>query len=134
MAVVPLPLSQNVQARALPSPPRARRRRGRDTARRTIIQLAVDDRVLETLMTFDADAAELEPEPDDEEDGPPVVLEFWGRKCWSEGGPGVGLRRLSSMARRAAIQLKVHRQLVHSIPLDDEDIEYLIQGLRLVPP
>jgi hypothetical protein len=27
-------------------------------------------------MTFDAEAADLEPEPDDEEDGPPVVLEF----------------------------------------------------------
>jgi hypothetical protein len=46
---------------------------GRDPVGRTIIQLAVDDRVLETLMTFDAEAAELEPEPDDEEDCPPVV-------------------------------------------------------------
>ncbi len=27
-------------------------------------------------MTYDGDAAELEPEPDDEEDGPPVVLEL----------------------------------------------------------
>jgi hypothetical protein len=27
-------------------------------------------------MTFDADAAELEPEPDEEEDGPPVVVEL----------------------------------------------------------
>ena len=41
-----------------------------------IIQLAVNDRVLETLMTFDAEAAELEPEPDDEEEGPPVVVEL----------------------------------------------------------
>jgi hypothetical protein len=48
---------------------------GRDTEGR-IIQLAVEDRVLETLMTFDADAAELEPEPDEEEDGPPVVVEL----------------------------------------------------------
>jgi hypothetical protein len=31
-------------------------------------------------MTYDGDAAELEPEPDDEEDGPPVVLEFVGPK------------------------------------------------------
>jgi hypothetical protein len=38
------------------------------------------------------------------------------------------------MARRATIQLKVHRQLVQSIPLDDADIECLIQGLRLVTP
>jgi hypothetical protein len=49
---------------------------GRDAAGNTIIQLSVNDYVLETLMTFDADAAELEPEPDDEEDGPPVVVEF----------------------------------------------------------
>jgi hypothetical protein len=27
-------------------------------------------------MTFDADTAELEPEPDNEEDCPPVVLEL----------------------------------------------------------
>jgi hypothetical protein len=38
------------------------------------------------------------------------------------------------MARRATIQLKVHRQIVQSIPLDDADIECLIQGLRLVTP
>ena len=38
------------------------------------------------------------------------------------------------MARRATIQLKVHRQILQSIPLDDADIECLIQGLRLVTP
>ncbi len=38
------------------------------------------------------------------------------------------------MARRATIQLKVHRQLLQSIPLDDDDIECLIHGLRLVTP
>ena len=38
------------------------------------------------------------------------------------------------MARRATIQLKVHRQVVQSIPLDEEDIGCLIQGLRLVTP
>lgn len=38
------------------------------------------------------------------------------------------------MARKATIQLKVHRQIVQSIPLDDADIECLIQGLRLVTP
>ena len=36
------------------------------------------------------------------------------------------------MARRATIQLKVHRQVVQSIPLDDADVECLIHGLRLV--
>jgi hypothetical protein len=38
------------------------------------------------------------------------------------------------MARRATIQLKVHRQVVQSIPLDEADIECLIQGLELVKP
>ena len=38
------------------------------------------------------------------------------------------------MARRAAIQLKIHRQIVQSIPLDDADIECLVKGLRLVTP
>jgi hypothetical protein len=38
------------------------------------------------------------------------------------------------MVRRATIQLKVHRQLVQSIPLDEADIDCLIQGLRLVTP
>ena len=38
------------------------------------------------------------------------------------------------MARRATIQLKVRRQIVQSIPLDDADIECPIQGLRLVTP
>jgi hypothetical protein len=38
------------------------------------------------------------------------------------------------MARRATIQLKVHRQIVQSIPLDAADIECVIQGLRLVTP
>jgi hypothetical protein len=55
---------------------------GRDTAGRTIIQLAVDDWTLETLLAFDADAAELEdggdgePDADDEGDGPPVLIEL----------------------------------------------------------
>jgi hypothetical protein len=38
------------------------------------------------------------------------------------------------MARRATIQLKVHRQIVQSIPLDEADIDCLIRGLRLVTP
>jgi hypothetical protein len=38
------------------------------------------------------------------------------------------------MPRKATIQLKMHRQVVQSIPLDQADIECLIQGLRLVTP
>jgi hypothetical protein len=38
------------------------------------------------------------------------------------------------MARRATIQIKVHRQLVQSIPLDDADVDCLLQGLRLMTP
>jgi hypothetical protein len=38
------------------------------------------------------------------------------------------------MARRATIQLKVHRQIIQSIPLDEGDIDCLIQGLCLVTP
>jgi hypothetical protein len=38
------------------------------------------------------------------------------------------------MPRTATIQLKVHRQVVQSIPLDQTDIECLIQALRLVTP
>jgi hypothetical protein len=38
------------------------------------------------------------------------------------------------MARKATIQLKVHRQVAQSIPIDEADIECLIQGLRLVTP
>ena len=76
MAIVPLPLSQHVQARALLYHLLEHGDIvGRDTTGRTIIQLAVDDQVLKTLMTFDADAAELEPEPDEEENGPPLLLD-----------------------------------------------------------
>ena len=51
---------------------------GKDDAGRTMILLAVYECVLEKLMTFEAEPADLEdggdaePEPDDEEDGPPV--------------------------------------------------------------
>ena len=41
---------------------------------------------------------------------------------------------IASAWPRATIQLNVHRQLVQSLPLDDADIECLIQGLRLVTP
>ena len=54
---------------------------GRDAARRTVLQLTIDDCLLEELCAFDADAAELEdadgePEPDREDDGPPVIPEM----------------------------------------------------------
>ena len=77
MAIVPLPLPPGAEARAL-----LRHLLdhgdivGRDIAGRTIIQLPVDDWTLEKLMTFDAEAAELESEPVDEEDRPPVVIEL----------------------------------------------------------
>jgi hypothetical protein len=38
------------------------------------------------------------------------------------------------MARRATIQLKVHGKVVQSVPLDQQDIECLIDGLRQVTP
>ena len=77
MAIVSLPLSPGAQARALLHHLLEHGDIvGRDAAGRTIVQLAVDDRVLETLMTFDAEAADLEPEPDEEEDGPLVVVEL----------------------------------------------------------
>jgi hypothetical protein len=77
MAIVPLPLPPNVAARALLHHLLEHGDIvGRDTAGRTVIQLSVNDYVLEMLMTFDADAAELEPEPDDEEDGPPFLVEL----------------------------------------------------------
>jgi hypothetical protein len=53
---------------------------GRDPGGRTVIQLALDDWVYEKLMTFDAEATELEDggdaEPDDhaEADGAPFMI------------------------------------------------------------
>jgi hypothetical protein len=38
------------------------------------------------------------------------------------------------MARKATIQLKVHGHIVQSIPLDEADVECLIDGLRQVTP
>jgi hypothetical protein len=84
MAIVPLPLSQNVQARALLHHLLEHADIvGTDTLGRTFILLAVEGRLLERLMTFDADAAELEPESDDEEDGPPLPLDLVPRKLVS---------------------------------------------------
>ena len=77
MAIVPLPLPPGAQARALLHYLLEHGDIvGRDAAGRTVIQLAVETRVLESMMTFDADATELEPEPDEEEDGSPVVVEL----------------------------------------------------------
>jgi hypothetical protein len=36
------------------------------------------------------------------------------------------------MPRRATIQLKVHGKIVQSVPLDQQEIECLIDGLRRV--
>jgi hypothetical protein len=55
---------------------------GRDAAGQMIIQLSVNDCVLEMMMTFDAEAGDLEdagdsePDADDEEAFLPVVLEL----------------------------------------------------------
>jgi hypothetical protein len=84
MAIVPLPLPPGAEARALLH--RLLEHAdiiGTDTMGRTFILLAVEGGVLERLMTFDADAAELEPEPDDEEDGPPHSLDLVPRKLVS---------------------------------------------------
>ena len=53
-----------------------------------------------------------------------------GREPWSAGAhyPWHDAGSTEPMARRATIQLKVQRQLVQSISLDDADIECLIQG------
>ena len=83
MAILPLPLPPGAEARALLHHLLERGDIvGRGSAGGTIIQLEVDDWVLETLMTFDAEATDLEdgggdePEPDDEDDGPPVLLDL----------------------------------------------------------
>jgi hypothetical protein len=77
MAIMPLPLPPHLTARVLLHHLLEHGDIvGRDTGGWTIIQLAVSDRVLEALMTFDADAAELEPGSDEEEDGPPAVVDL----------------------------------------------------------
>ena len=58
---------------------------GMGAAGNTIIQLSVNDYILETLVTFDA--AELEQESDDEEDGYPSWSSSCRRRRWSNGGP-----------------------------------------------
>jgi hypothetical protein len=83
MAIVPLPLPPGAEARVLLHHLLEHGDiLGRDTAGRIVIQLAVDDWAMEQLLTFDADAADLEdgghaePDADDEEDGPPVVIDL----------------------------------------------------------
>jgi hypothetical protein len=64
MAIVPRPLPASAEARALLHHLLEHGDTvGRDAADRSVIQLLVSDYVLEALMTFDADTAELEPEP-----------------------------------------------------------------------
>jgi hypothetical protein len=81
MSIVPLPLSAHAEARALLHHLLEHGDLvGKDSAGRTVIKLAVDDWVLEKLMAFDAEVAELEDQGDDEPDadaecdGPPVTL------------------------------------------------------------
>jgi hypothetical protein len=84
MSIVPLPLPPDAEARALLHHILEYADIvGKDTVGRTFILLAVDGRVLERLMTFDAGAAELEPESDDEEDGLPLPVDLVPRKLVS---------------------------------------------------
>ena len=97
MAIVPLPLPPGAEARALLHHLLEHGDIvGVDAAGRMIIELALDDRVLEKLMTFDAEAADLEdggddePDAEDEEDGP-VVIDFVRPKLVApRQGPGSG--------------------------------------------
>jgi hypothetical protein len=97
MAILPLPQSPGDEARALLHHFLEHGDIvGRDTAGRSIIQLTVDDWTLEKLATFDADGAELEdgadaePDPDDEEDGfPLLLLEFARGRARSVGSGSV---------------------------------------------
>jgi hypothetical protein len=96
MAILPLPLPPGAETRALLHHILEHGDIvGVDAAGRMIIELALDDGVLEKLMTFDAEAAELEegsdaePDADDEEDGPPVVVDFVRPKLVApRRGPG----------------------------------------------
>jgi hypothetical protein len=83
MAIVPLPLPPAAEARTLLHHILKHGDIvGRDTKGRTVLQLAVDDWTMEKLLTFDADADELEDgadherDADDEEDSAPVVVEL----------------------------------------------------------
>ena len=92
MAIVPLPLPPAAEAQALLHHLLEHGDVvGRDTAGRTIIQLAVDDWTLEKLLTFDTDATELEdgattsPMPTTRR----MVRRLWSSSCgrrWSREG------------------------------------------------
>ena len=79
MPIVPLPLPPAVQARALLHHILCHADvAGRDASGRIILTLAVDAWTLKRLLAFEADAAGMkdadgEPEPDGEDDGPPVT-------------------------------------------------------------
>ena len=83
MAIVPLPLPPGAEARALLHHLLEHGDVvGVDSAGRMIIELAVDGWVLEKLMTFDADAAELEGGGADE----PDAIRFGPRPGASRAG------------------------------------------------
>ena len=120
MAIVPLPLPPGAEARALLHHLLEHGDvAGRDAAGRTIVQLSVDDWVLERLLTFDAEAADLEhggddePDADDEEDGPPAVVELARPNVIWRGRPGhPGLRpaegSLVSLCPRPSVGAERH--------------------------
>lgn len=111
MAIVPLPLPPGAEARKLVHHLLEHGDIvGQDAAGRTIIQLAVDDWVLEKLMGFGAEAAELEdgaddePDADAEEDWVPVVLLDMARpRVIRRSGPERwhSVRSIDPMARKA---------------------------------
>jgi hypothetical protein len=82
MSVVPLSLDPDLEPRALLNCVlRDGDVIGTDDAGRTALLLPIDPWTLDRLLAFDADAADLEdadgePEPDDEIDGPAMVLDF----------------------------------------------------------
>jgi hypothetical protein len=86
MAVVPLPLSPSLAARALLHHLLEHGHIvGRDTVGRTIIQLAVDDQVLEMRMTFDPRQPTSSRNPMTRRIGRRSWSSWCGRRWWSEG-------------------------------------------------
>jgi len=143
MAIATLPTSPGAEARALLHHLLEHGDVvGRDTAGRTIVQLSVDDWVLEKLMTFDADGAELEDgaeaeaEPDDEEDGlpGPTARPRAAENGGAKAGPGVRLRRLTPWHAGQPSSLKCTARSCRASRWRTQDIECLIEGLRLVTP
>ena len=98
MAIVPLPLPPHIEARALLHLLLEHGDVvGRDAVGQTVIQLALDDHTLETLLTFDADAAELggqgddEPDADAEADSAPVAADLARPKINIRRRPWAGI-------------------------------------------